>query len=155
MDWSIYSQWLPSQRTPHRLVPQVQSSLDEERATVAWNKTEDTFAFNRWAEKQTRYVLKGWLFNKPFSSIVFGQNSHHPLYWSQDSSVDDHWSLLVITIMATKLFQGKKIGIHRNPIKKQNIKTDRLIKTQNNCFTAKYNKILSVWDSYKNISTSP
>lgn len=46
--------------------------------------------------------------NEPFAAVVFSQNGDHPLNRSQDSSVDDHWSLLVVTIMATQLF--KRMG---------------------------------------------
>lgn len=53
---------------------------------------------------------------KPFASVVFSQDSNHPLYWSQDGSVNDHWPLLVVTIVATKSFgfrkNNKTLGIY-------------------------------------------
>lgn len=43
----------------------------------------------------------------PFPSEVFSQNSNHPLHGSQDSSVDDHWSVLVIAVMPAKYLEGE------------------------------------------------
>lgn len=42
------------------------------------------------------------LSNEPFASVVFGQDGDHALDRSQDGSVDDHRSLLVVSVRAVK-----------------------------------------------------
>lgn len=56
---------------------------------------------------------------KPFAPVVFSENSDHPLYWSQDCSVDDHRSLLVVTIVATKVVGKEKKKNNRVKISPQ------------------------------------
>lgn len=55
-------------------------------------------------------LLRTWLGNQartetdqiPFASIVFRQDSNHPLHRSQDSTVHNHWPFLVIAIVTRR-----------------------------------------------------
>lgn len=63
---------------------------------------QNTWIIKRWAREAGRLPSDAFIDHPPFASEVLGQNGDHPLHWSQDSPVDDHWSVLVIPILPAK-----------------------------------------------------
>ena len=55
------------------------------------------------------------LYNLPFSTKTFCQNSNHSLHWTQDSTMNDDWPLFLITFTTTrnnfKWKLGRKLNI--------------------------------------------